>query len=112
MILMNERNKDLGQYVPCQDDQEIICLCEGVTKGEIREKVHQGLMTMKEVRKFLRTGMGPCQGRRCRPKVKAVIEEILGKPAADVEDELIRPSIKAEKMSNIIQSKVVGNHDH
>ena len=108
---MNKRENVMGHYVPCQEDQEIICLCEGVTRGEIREKVYEGLMTMKEIRKFLRTGMGPCQGRRCRPKVKVIIEEILGRPAADAEDELIRPSIKAEKMSQIIQAKVVENRD-
>lgn len=108
---MNDRSINIGHYVSCEGDKEVICLCEGVTKGEIREKVFQGLMTMKEIRKFLRTGMGPCQGRRCRPKVKAIIEETLGQPAADFKEELVRPSIKAEKMSLIIQKKAVAYID-
>lgn len=107
---MNERKLDLGQYIPSEDDQEIICLCEGITRGEIRQKVHQGLMTMKEVRKFLRTGMGPCQGRRCRPKVKAILEETLGQPAADENEELKRPSMIAKKMSDILRDE--GSHEH
>lgn len=104
---MNDRGNILGHYVPCKNDEEIICLCEGVTRGEIREHIYKGLITMKEIRKFLRTGMGPCQGRRCRPKVKAILEESLARPVADVEEEMVRTAIKAEKMSVILKDKVV-----
>ena len=59
-----DRNIDLGPYVPQPDDDIIICRCEEVTKGEIRQAVHDGMWDLNEIRRYLRTGMGLCQGLR------------------------------------------------
>ena len=36
MSSLEDRTRDLGPFVPAQDDDMIICRCEEVTKGEIR----------------------------------------------------------------------------
>lgn len=59
---INDRSRDIGPFVPGPDDDMIICRCEEVTKGEIRKAVHDGMFTLTEIRRYLRTGMGLCQG--------------------------------------------------
>ena len=60
---INDRSRDIGPFVPGPDDDMIICRCEEVTKGEIRKAVHDGMFTLTEIRRYLRTGMGLCQGQ-------------------------------------------------
>ncbi|MCK5596510.1 MAG: (2Fe-2S)-binding protein, partial [Candidatus Eisenbacteria sp.] len=43
----------------------IICRCEDVTYGEIVDVIDEGLTTTEEIKRVLRCGMGPCQGRTC-----------------------------------------------
>ena len=62
MNKVNDRSRDIGPFVPGPDDDMLICRCEEITKGEIRKAVHDGMWTMTEIRRYLRTGMGLCQG--------------------------------------------------
>ncbi|MGN0643173.1 MAG: (2Fe-2S)-binding protein, partial [Huintestinicola sp.] len=55
---MNDRSRDIGEFVPQTDDDMIVCRCEEITKGEIRRAVHDGMFTLTEIRRYLRTGMG------------------------------------------------------
>ena len=73
MSSLEDRTRDLGPFVPAQDDDMIICRCEEVTKGEIRKAVHEGLFTINEIRRYLRTGMGLCQGQTCSKLVKSIV---------------------------------------
>ena len=67
---MNDRNRTLKPFVPQPDDDMIICRCEEITKGEIRRAVHDGMFTLTEIRRYLRTGMGLCQGQTCTKGVR------------------------------------------
>ena len=55
------------------DDDMIICRCEEITKGEIRRAVHDGMRTTNEVKRFLRCGMGLCQGQTCQRLFQGII---------------------------------------
>ena len=82
MSEVNDRSRDIGPFVPAEDDDMIICRCEEITKGEIRKAVHEGMYTLNEVRRFLRTGMGLCKGQTCGKLVKSIIaRELKGSPA-------------------------------
>ena len=70
---MNDRSRDIGPFVPAPDDDMIICRCEEVTKGEIRRAVHDGMFTIAEIRRYLRAGMGLCQGQTCSKLVKSIV---------------------------------------
>ena len=48
---LSNRFRDIGEFVPEPDDDRIICRCEEVTKGEIRQAVHDGMYTITEVRR-------------------------------------------------------------
>lgn len=74
---VTDRSIDLGEMCPEADDDLVVCRCEEVTKGDVRRAVHDGFQTMTEVRLYLRTGMGLCQGQTCGRIVKAIIEREL-----------------------------------
>ena len=78
-----DRSIDIGPYVEQPDDDMIICRCEEITKGEIRKAVHEGMYTITEIRRYLRTGMGLCQGQTCSKLVKRIVAQEL-KVAPDV----------------------------
>ena len=73
MIDIREKLDAIGPYVPAPDDDMLVCRCEEVTKGEIRQAVHAGMLTIEEIRRFLRCGMGLCQGQTCGRLVKSIM---------------------------------------
>lgn len=71
-------------FKPAPDDDMIICRCEEITKGEIRKAVYDGMRTMNEVKRWLRCGMGLCQGQTCQRNVQNIIARELGISVADL----------------------------
>ena len=51
-------------YDQIQDD-EIVCLCERVTAGQIRDLVRRGATDMNQIKAVTRAGMGPCGYKTC-----------------------------------------------
>lgn len=68
------------------DYGEIICRCEKVTKAEILQAIHNPLdvHTMTAVKYRTRCMMGRCQGGYCQMRVEQMLEQELGRPAADI----------------------------
>lgn len=93
-----DRSRDIGEFVPQPDDDMIICRCEEVTKGEIWRAVHEGLYTITEVRRFLRCGMGLCQGQTCAKLVKGIIARELGVSPAELEPATSRAPMRPLEM--------------
>lgn len=75
-------------------DQTIVCRCEEVTAGQLRNFVRLGCDGPNQVKSFGRCGMGPCQGRQCGLTVTEVIAEARGVAPEDVGYYRIRPPIK------------------
>ncbi len=90
MSRLLDRNQNIGAFVPQPDDDLIICRCEEITKGEIRRAVHEGMWTLTEVKRFLRAGMGLCQGQTCGRLVKGIVARELGIRPAELEDTTAR----------------------
>ena len=59
--------KKLTQKIPHDHirDDEVVCLCERVTAGEIRELVKKGITDMNQIKAISRAGMGPCGYKTC-----------------------------------------------
>lgn len=70
---------------------KIICRCLDITEEEIIAAIRQGATTIDEVRRLVRAGMGPCQGRTCRRLVSQIISRELGTPAAEIYPPTFRP---------------------
>jgi NAD(P)H-nitrite reductase large subunit len=55
-----------GHLVDTIGDDELVCRCEGVTVGALREAVRgRGAREVNRVKALTRIGMGRCQGRVC-----------------------------------------------
>ena len=86
MALYMERTKVMEPIKPMPDDDMIICRCEEITKGEIRQAIHEGMYTMNEIKRFIRPGMGLCQGQSCGIHVKRILAAELGVNPADLDE--------------------------
>lgn len=75
---INNRSQDIGEFKEMPGDDMIICRCEEVTRGDIRRAVHDGMFTITEIRRYLRSGMGLCQGQTCAKLVKSIVARELG----------------------------------
>jgi len=54
-------------------DDTIICRCEDVTAGEIRQTIADGAANVNEIKRLTRAGMGHCQGRMCESTIAEMI---------------------------------------
>jgi len=64
-------------------DDTVVCRCEEVTLGEIRQAVAEGATSANEVKGLTRTGMGNCQGRICGEIVGRIIAAETGSHGGD-----------------------------
>ena len=62
-----------GKLLGVVDDDTIVCRCEEVTAGEIRQAVADGHSDSNQVKFLTRCGMGPCQGRQCADAVAHIV---------------------------------------
>ena len=58
-----------------QTDDEIICQCEEITKGQMLEAIRRGATTVEGIKRRAGSGMGRCQGSRCTQKIEKLLEE-------------------------------------
>ncbi|MEA4805263.1 NAD(P)/FAD-dependent oxidoreductase [Acetobacterium wieringae] len=58
---------------------EIICRCESISKGEIKDAIHRPVpaTNMDAIKRRVRAGMGRCQGGFCGPKVLDILSREL-----------------------------------
>lgn len=98
MMDIQEKLKEIGPYVEAEDDGMLVCRCEEVTKGEIRKAVHEGIFTVEELRRYLRSGMGLCQGQTCGKLVKGIVARELGVAPSEVEPASSRAPMRPIEM--------------
>ncbi len=67
------------------DDDLIICRCEEITKGQIRQAIRDGMATLNGVKRVTRAGMGLCQGQTCARLVSGILAQELGLAPGEVE---------------------------
>jgi glycerol-3-phosphate dehydrogenase len=59
----------------------IVCRCETISEGEIRDAIRRGANTLDGVKLRTRSGMGRCQGGFCTPVImKLLMEELKLQP--------------------------------
>jgi thioredoxin reductase/Fe-S-cluster-containing hydrogenase component 2/bacterioferritin-associated ferredoxin len=68
-------SEPLEESVARIPDDEIICRCERVTAGEIREMIRSGVRDMNYIKAVTRAGMGACGGKTCTNLIKRLFRE-------------------------------------
>lgn len=81
-----------GLYALAEADT-IVCRCEQVTLGEIREAIRYGAQSVTDVKNLVRTGAGNCQGRTCGSIVAQVLAAETGRTVEDVRYLNVRPPV-------------------
>ncbi len=76
----------------------IICVCEDVTRRQIEEVIDAGAESFDEIKRQLRTGMGPCQGKTCQKLILRMLSEKLGRPVEAFAPQTARGPMKPVKL--------------
>ena len=89
------------EWINVPADATVVCRCEEVTAGRVREMARLGCQGPNQTKFFSRCGMGPCQGRICGLGVTQILARELGKSPADVGAYRIRAPLKPVPMSSL-----------
>jgi len=71
-------------------DDAMICLCERVKVGEVRDLIRNGITDLNQIKAITRAGMGPCGAKTCEVLIKGLLREE-GIPTTDVVPNTKRP---------------------
>ena len=52
-----------------------VCLCKGISRAVMKKDIRGGAKTVAEVQKATGAGSGSCGGKRCTPKIEALLVE-------------------------------------
>ncbi|MBR3629255.1 MAG: NAD(P)/FAD-dependent oxidoreductase [Oscillospiraceae bacterium] len=68
------------------DYGRIVCRCENVSEGEIRDAIRRtpGARSLDGIKRRVRQGMGRCQAGFCTPRAMEILAEELGIPMTEV----------------------------
>ncbi|HYC14197.1 MAG TPA: FAD-dependent oxidoreductase [Stellaceae bacterium] len=85
------------------EDNTIVCRCENVRFGEIREALESGHRSLNAVKRNVRSGMGWCGGRTCLHAIAALAELATGE--APTEMMTPRPMVRPVPFAAIARQK-------
>jgi NADPH-dependent 2,4-dienoyl-CoA reductase/sulfur reductase-like enzyme len=77
-----------------EDPATIVCRCEEVSAGRIRETIADGCQGPNQLKAFRRCGMGACQGRLCGTTVSELMADATGSTPAEIGHFHLRPPVK------------------
>lgn len=92
-------------------NETIVCRCEEVTAGRVREMAQMGCQGPNQTKFFSRCGMGPCQGRLCGLTVTQILSKTLGKSHECVGSYRIRAPLKPVPLASIAALDTMSNFD-
>jgi len=83
----------------------IVCRCEDITEQDVIDAIHQGYTDLEELRRILRIGMGPCQGRVCISLVKKILEKETGQRVSEESFPTSRPPLIPISLGSLAKKK-------
>ncbi len=96
---------------PKLSDEAMICLCERVSVGEVRELIRGGITNLNQLKAITRAGMGPCGAKTCETLIKGVLREE-GIPVENVVPNTKRPVFVEVPLDTFADGNSTGgNHE-
>jgi NAD(P)H-nitrite reductase large subunit len=83
----------------------IVCRCEDITEEDVIKAIDEGYTDLEELRKKLRIGMGPCQGRVCIQLVTKILERETGRKVSKIPLPTSRPPIVPVSLGTLASEK-------
>lgn len=90
------------QRDPLMEEKTIVCRCSDVSLKEIRDMIEQGYTNPEEIKRLLRTGMGPCQGKNCSSMIQMEISRMTGEKMENINTFHSRPPVKSVKLGKLL----------
>ena len=87
------------------NDDDIICRCEEITRGEILRAIEMGADSVDAVKRMTRAGMGLCQGRTCSVTVRNLLKWKLNKKDDELPGATIRPPLRLIPSKAFLEAK-------
>lgn len=94
------------EWIANPTDATVVCRCEEVTAGQIREMARLGCRGPNQTKFFSRCGMGPCQGRTCGLVVTQILAKELALDPACVGSYHVRAPLKPIPLSVIAHNEI------
>jgi NAD(P)H-nitrite reductase large subunit len=85
--------------------RSIVCRCEDISEEDVLSAIDEGYTDIEELRKKLRIGMGPCQGRVCIQLVARILEKKTGKKVATIPLPTVRPPLVPVSLGTLASGK-------
>ena len=93
------------------NDDDIICRCEEITRGEILQAIAMGADSLDAVKRMTRAGMGLCQGKTCSVTVRNLLKWKLGKKDNDLPGATTRPPLRLIPSRAFLEAKEAYERD-
>jgi NAD(P)H-nitrite reductase large subunit len=75
IIIVSEKDpKELAEE-RARQMAKVVCICKGINLGRVLSVI-DGCQTVQDVNRKAGTGTGGCQGQRCGPRIKALLEKL------------------------------------
>ncbi len=103
-----------GLYKPRRDlyrvgDETLVCRCEEVTAGDIRQAVKEGCREPNEIKALTRCGMGHCQGRMCGVALAEIVANELSIEPDGLQPLNVRAPVRNLSLSELSEVELLEN---
>jgi len=89
-------------------DDTIVCRCEEVPWGEVREAARAGCAAYRSIKVATRVGMGACQGRFCWPSIARLLATEVGRTPEELGPASARPPVRPVTMGELADARREG----
>ncbi|PWE53313.1 FAD/NAD(P)-binding oxidoreductase [Metarhizobium album] len=89
------------QFLAPPDPDTMVCRCEEVRAGTLRQVIALGVPGPNQLKTFVRCGMGPCQGRMCASTVTEIMAEERGVSPAEIGTYRLRAPVKPLRLAEL-----------
>uniref|UniRef100_A0A7C3AR20 (2Fe-2S)-binding protein n=1 Tax=Thermorudis sp. TaxID=1969470 RepID=A0A7C3AR20_9BACT len=89
-----------------QDDalaRVALCRCEQVTVGEVRQAIEEGALTINDIKRRTRAGMGLCQGIFCTCAMALLLHANRGIPLSEIVPMTERPPARPIPLASLVE---------
>jgi len=91
------------------DTDVLICRCEDIYQSEIVALIDKGYESFDELKRILRCGMGPCQGKTCQRLILGILARKLGKKTSDLQPQSVRSPVRPTDLGIFADSEAEWN---
>lgn len=81
----------------------MLCRCYEVSEAAIDEAIANGAVTINDVKRMTRAGMGLCQGIYCVPQMAAKLHAATGTPMSTIAPMTARPPARLITLGDLEQ---------